>query len=173
MCPGTWRLWKTTKQTIYVATIFDNEWGSGLNLSGTANTKQSKWPGKNLLGTMIQNIAIKCRKRKFSDQWSRGKQKSGLRDKSKQRDIVQMLQTCFVIDSIGSNWTGIFIGNAWRLLVCKVWGNITFIATLADVIIYFWYTVFYHLTCVIIFMASPLQLAVGPRPSQGGLFTNF
>ena len=23
------------------------------------------------------------------------------------------------------------------------------------------------------FMASPLQLAVGPRPSQGGLFTNF
>ena len=32
---------------------------------------------------------------------------------------------------------------------------------------------FYHLTCVIIFMASPLQLAVGPRPSQGGLFTNF
>ena len=22
-------------------------------------------------------------------------------------------------------------------------------------------------------MASPLQLAVGPRPSQGGLFTNF
>ena len=47
------------------------------------------------------------------------------------------------------------------------------IATLADVIIYFWYIVFYHLTCVIIFMASPLQLAVGPRPSQGGLFTNF
>ena len=40
---------------------------------------------------MIQNIAKKCRKRKLSDQWSRGKQKSGLRDKSKQRDIVQML----------------------------------------------------------------------------------
>ena len=37
----------------------------------------------------------------------------------------------------------------------------------------FWIYCFYHLTCVIIFMASPLQLAVGPRPSQGGLFTNF
>ena len=89
--PGFCEKLRTTKQITYVATIFDNEWGSGLNLYGTANTKQSKWPGKNLLGTMIQNIAKKCRKRKLSDQWSRGKQKSGLRDKSKQRDVIQML----------------------------------------------------------------------------------
>ena len=89
--PGFCEKLRTTKQTTYVATIFENEWGSGLDLHGTANTKQSKWPGKNLLGMMIKNIAKKCRKRKLSDQWSRGKQKSGFRDKSKQRDIVQML----------------------------------------------------------------------------------
>ena len=65
LCPGTWLLWNTANHltNTYVATIFDNEWGSGINLSGTANTKQSKWPGKNLLGTMIQNIAKNCRKR--------------------------------------------------------------------------------------------------------------
>ena len=31
----------------------------------------------------------------------------------------------FVIKNFGSNWTSIAIGNAWWLLVLKVWGNIT------------------------------------------------
>ena len=35
---------------------------------------------------------------------------------------VDLLQTCFVIEKFGCNWTGTAIGNAWRLLVCKVWG---------------------------------------------------
>ena len=31
----------------------------------------------------------------------------------------------FVIENFGSNGTIIAIGNAWRLLVCIIWGNIT------------------------------------------------
>ena len=47
---------------------------------------------KNLLGTMVKAIAKKCRKRKLSDQWSRGKQKSSQREASRQLDIVKMLR---------------------------------------------------------------------------------
>ena len=35
---------RTTKLfTIFVATIYDNEWGSGLDKHATVNTKQTKW----------------------------------------------------------------------------------------------------------------------------------
>ena len=33
---------------------------------------------------------------------------------------VDLLQTCFIIENLSSNWTGIAIGNAWRLLVCNM-----------------------------------------------------
>ena len=38
---------------------------------------------------------------------------------------VELLQTCFVVENFGSNQTCIAIRNAWRLLVFKVWRNIT------------------------------------------------
>ena len=38
---------------------------------------------------------------------------------------VDLLQTCFVVENFGSNWTCIAIRNAWRLLIFKVWRNIT------------------------------------------------
>ena len=38
---------------------------------------------------------------------------------------VELLQTSFVVDNFGSNRTCIAIRNAWRLLVLKVWRNIT------------------------------------------------
>ena len=91
--PGFCEKLRTTKlTTTFVATIYDNEWGSGLDQHATVNTKQTKWPGKNLLGTMVKTIAKKCRKRKLSDQWSRGKQKSSQREASRQLDIVKMLR---------------------------------------------------------------------------------
>ena len=38
---------------------------------------------------------------------------------------VDLLQTCFVVENFGSNRTCIAIRNAYRLLIFKVWRNIT------------------------------------------------
>ena len=38
---------------------------------------------------------------------------------------VGLLQTSFIIKYFGSNWASIAIGNAWRLIVLKVWGIMT------------------------------------------------
>ena len=38
-------------------TTYDDLWGSGLDLSGTEHTDSSKWPGKNLFGSMITALA--------------------------------------------------------------------------------------------------------------------
>ena len=47
---------------------------------------------KNLLETMVKTIDKKCRMRKLSDQWSRGKRKSSQPEACRQMDIVKTLR---------------------------------------------------------------------------------
>ena len=37
---------KSSVNTIFVETTFDDQWGSGLNRNGTMFTMSEKWPGK-------------------------------------------------------------------------------------------------------------------------------
>ena len=50
--------------TIFVETTYSDEWGSGLDRTGTVNTKREHWPGQNALGIIIGKVAKKVRKRK-------------------------------------------------------------------------------------------------------------
>ncbi|XP_062571631.1 uncharacterized protein LOC134254695 [Saccostrea cucullata] len=83
---------RTAKQsTTFVEATYNNEWGSGLDRTGTLNTKPDHWPESNILGVMMKKISKKVRKRKLSDSISR-KQKQAHREQSRQRNIVQMLK---------------------------------------------------------------------------------
>lgn len=80
------------KGTIFAESTYNDTWGTGLNKEGTENTKIISWPGKNLLGQIINKISNIIRKRKKSDQWSKPKQKQQPMVNTKQRDIVPMLR---------------------------------------------------------------------------------
>lgn len=83
---------RSAKQsTTFVETTYNDEWGSGLDRTGTINTKQDKWPGKNTLGTIIKKVAKKVRKRKLSDNAPKAQKQN--REQAKQRNIVDMLKT--------------------------------------------------------------------------------
>lgn len=47
------------KDTIFAESTFNDTWGTGLNKEGTENTKIISWPGKNLLGQIINKISKK------------------------------------------------------------------------------------------------------------------
>ena len=87
------KLRSAKRNTVFVETTYSNKWGSGLDRNGTLNTKIDKWPGENVLGAIIGDIAKKVRKRKKSDQMSRPKVKQQSKETSRQRDISQMLRT--------------------------------------------------------------------------------
>ena len=78
--------------TTFVETTYSDEWGSGLDRTGTINTKREHWPGQNVLGVIIGRVAKKVRKRKKSDQWSKAKQLPNFKESTKQRDISKMLR---------------------------------------------------------------------------------
>ena len=78
--------------TTFVETTYSDEWGSGLDRTGTINTKREHWPGQNALGVIIGRVAKKVRKRKKSEQWSKAKQRSNSKESTKQRDISKMLR---------------------------------------------------------------------------------
>ena len=86
------KLRSVKKGATFVESTYNDKWGSGLNKTGTENTKISSWPGKNILGQFIQKVAKKIRKRKRSDQWSKAKQKSKSKQDLKQQDISKMLR---------------------------------------------------------------------------------
>ena len=48
---------KSNKNTIFVESVYDNYWGSGLDRKGTLNTDSSRWPGKNELGRIFTEMA--------------------------------------------------------------------------------------------------------------------
>lgn len=79
------------RNVVLAESTYNDTWGTGLNKTGTENTKQQAWPGKNLLGQILSKIAKKIRKRKKSDQWSSPQQKQNSKQSSKQRDIAVML----------------------------------------------------------------------------------
>ena len=78
--------------TTFVETTYSDEWGSGLDRTGTINTKREHWPGQNALGVIIGRVAKKVRKRKKSEQWSKAKQRPNSKESTKQRDISKMLR---------------------------------------------------------------------------------
>ncbi|KAK3107169.1 hypothetical protein FSP39_008435 [Pinctada imbricata] len=86
------KLRSAKRNTLFVETSHNDEWGSGLDREGTLYTKKNHWPGKNTLGSIIGKVADKVRKRKKSDQWSKPKQKQLSKETTNQRDIVKMLR---------------------------------------------------------------------------------
>uniref|UniRef100_K1Q4M7 NADAR domain-containing protein n=1 Tax=Magallana gigas TaxID=29159 RepID=K1Q4M7_MAGGI len=82
---------RSVKRNVVLAeSTYNDTWGTGLNKTGTENTKQQAWPGKNLLGHILSKIAKKVRKRKKGDQWSSPQQTHNSKQSSKQRDIAVM-----------------------------------------------------------------------------------
>ena len=83
---------RSKKGATFVESTYNDKWGSGINKTGTENTKISSWPGKNILGQIIRKVANKIKKRKRSDQWSKAKQKSVSKQELKQQDISKILR---------------------------------------------------------------------------------
>lgn len=49
---------RSVKRNVVLAeSTYNDTWGTGLNKTGTENTKQQAWPGKNPLGHILSKIA--------------------------------------------------------------------------------------------------------------------
>uniref|UniRef100_K1Q7I4 Uncharacterized protein n=1 Tax=Magallana gigas TaxID=29159 RepID=K1Q7I4_MAGGI len=80
----------TSKQsTTFVEATYNNKWGSGLDRDGTRNTKPDHWPGKNVLGVLMEK---NCKKRKHSDSRKIDRKQKQNKDQPNQRTIKQMLE---------------------------------------------------------------------------------
>lgn len=89
------KLRSVKKDTVFAESTFNDKWGTGLDKTGTQNTKPSDWPGQNVLGQIIGKVAKKIRKRKKSDQWSQPTQSSRQQKKhgTAQKNIAEMFRT--------------------------------------------------------------------------------
>ena len=74
------------KNALFVDSVYDNFWGTGLDAVGTQHTDPEKWPVKNILDNMLQKVANKVRKSQH--QWTKVK---SAKAKSGQLDISHML----------------------------------------------------------------------------------
>ena len=79
------KLKKSNKSTIFVETTYDNFWGSGLYQIDTEHTDCSKWPGKNVFGCMLSEVAKNYRRPTRS--WSAPRQSKD----ASQMDISRMM----------------------------------------------------------------------------------
>ena len=87
---------KSSVNTIFVETTFDDQWGSGLNRNGTMFTLSEKWPGKNVLGEMMGKLASRCRP--STTDWRQPPTKKDKKHKTKRKqanlsDVARELQT--------------------------------------------------------------------------------
>ena len=57
-------LTESTPETVYAHSVYDMFWGSGLDAEKTKSTKTDAWPGKNVMGKIMQRCAEKCRQKK-------------------------------------------------------------------------------------------------------------
>jgi ribA/ribD-fused uncharacterized protein len=62
------KLRSVNKNTVSAESTYNDTWGTGLD------NKQSAWPGKKLLGTILTRVSKKMRKRKKNDQWCKASQ---------------------------------------------------------------------------------------------------
>ena len=58
------KLRSVKKGATFVESTYNDEWGSGLNKTGTENTKISSWPGKIYWGKSNRNWRIKSKRGK-------------------------------------------------------------------------------------------------------------
>ena len=87
---------KSSVNTIFVETTFDDQWGSGLNRNGTMFTLSEKWPGKNVLDEMMGKLASRCRP--STTDWRQPPTKKDKNHKTKHKqanlsDVGRELQT--------------------------------------------------------------------------------
>ena len=48
---------KSGDSALFVEAAFDDYWGSGLDKRGTSKSSVTSWPGKNVMGRILTNIA--------------------------------------------------------------------------------------------------------------------
>ena len=78
---------KGTPSTIFAESVFDDFWGTGLNRTATDHTNYRKWPGKNIMGKLLDKIAGENRPPRRSVSVPRNLQMS------EQRNISDMLNS--------------------------------------------------------------------------------
>lgn len=78
---------KGTPSTIFAESVFDDFWGTGLNRTATDHTDYRKWPGKNIMGKLLDKIAGENRPPRRSVSVPRNLQMS------EQRNISDMLNS--------------------------------------------------------------------------------
>ena len=84
---------KGTPSTIFAESVFDVFWGTGLNRTATDHTDYRKWPGKNIMGKLLDKIAGENRPPRRSVSVPRNLQMS------EQRNISDMLNSIRKSDS--------------------------------------------------------------------------
>jgi predicted NAD-dependent protein-ADP-ribosyltransferase YbiA (DUF1768 family) len=58
------KLRSVNKNTVLAESTYNDTWGTGLDKVSTENTKQCAWPGKNLLGKILQKLPKNVQKKK-------------------------------------------------------------------------------------------------------------
>ena len=76
---------KSNKSAKFVETTFDNYWGAGIDARAAMHTDCEKWPGKNVFGGLISDLA--CKYRRPARSWSTPRKVSGT-----QQEITDMLR---------------------------------------------------------------------------------
>ena len=79
---------KSHKSAKFVENTFDDFWGSGIDTSATLHTDSEKWPGKNVFGTLIGELAN--RHRRPTRSWSTPRQSASNNDN--QMNLTYMLR---------------------------------------------------------------------------------
>ena len=68
-------LLSSARQAIVVADRFEYEWATGLTSIETTYTQKKNWPGKNLLGTVLEDIRAQIFSRSSSSERNKSKKK--------------------------------------------------------------------------------------------------
>ncbi|XP_061177754.1 uncharacterized protein LOC133186538 [Saccostrea echinata] len=82
-------LQKCGPKSIIAEATYDDFWGTGINISATLKTNPEAWPGKNMLGTIIKDIAKNYRRKPRS--WSLPRQPTRKAARASQKEITDFV----------------------------------------------------------------------------------